>query len=123
MMLLLDWRYLTLGQFLIIHHSASDPNYCDRWYDAYNHNNEILYETCLKVWPAYLATVIKLDNARERIIHIMENEIPAVIPNYKLKPLEPEPATTTYPTTTGKYYETFTMPELRRKKEIHSRSH
>ena len=48
----------------------------------------------------------------------MKNEIPAVIPNYKLKPLEPEPATTTYPTTTGRYYETFTMPELKRKKRF-----
>ena len=96
----------------------NDPNYCDRWYDAYNDNNEILYETCLKVWPAYLATVIKLDNARERIIHIMENEIPAVVPNYKLKPLGPEPATTTYPTTTQRYFETVMMPELRRKKRF-----
>ena len=97
---------------------TTDPNYCERWYDSFVSDNEILYETCLKVWPAYLATVIKLDNARERIIHIMENEIPAVIPNYKLKPLEPEPATTTYPTTTERYFETVTMPELRRKKRF-----
>ena len=97
---------------------SNDPNYCDRWYDAFDHNNEILYETCLKVWPAYLATVIKLDSAKERIIHIMENEIPAVVPNYKLKPVEPEPATTAYPTTTQRYYETVVMPELRRKKRF-----
>ena len=48
----------------------------------------------------------------------MENEIPAVVPNYKLKPLEPEPATTTYPTTTERYFETVMMPELRRKKRF-----
>ena len=98
---------------------TTDPNYCDQWYDAFNTNNEILYETCLKVWPAYLATVTKLDHARERIAHVMEKEIPAVIPNYKLKPLEPEPSTTTaYSTTTERWYETFTMPELKRKKRF-----
>ena len=53
----------------------------------------------LKFWPAYLATVTKLDHARQRIVHIMEKEIPAVVPNYKLKPLEPE-ATTANPTIT-----------------------
>ena len=48
----------------------------------------------------------------------MEKEIPAVVPNYKLKPLEPEPATTTYPTTTERYFETVMMPELKRKKRF-----
>ena len=52
MMLLLDWRYLTLEQFLTIHHFTTDPNYCERWYDSFVSDNEILYETCLKIWPA-----------------------------------------------------------------------
>ena len=46
---------------------TTDPNYCAQWYDAFNSNNEILYETCLQVWPAYLATVTKLDHAREML--------------------------------------------------------
>ena len=46
---------------------TTDPNYCAQWYDSFVVNNEILHETCLKVWPAYLATVTKLDHARERI--------------------------------------------------------
>ena len=33
------------------------PHYCKQWEDAFNINNKILHETCLKVWPAYLATV------------------------------------------------------------------
>ena len=41
-----------------------------------------------------------------------------MVPNYKLKPLEPEPATTAYPTTTERYFETVMMPELRRKKRF-----
>ena len=53
---------------------TTDPNYCKRWYDSFTTNNEILHETCLKVWPAYLATVTKLDHARERIAHIMEKK-------------------------------------------------
>ena len=96
---------------------TTDPNYCKRWYDALTTNNEILYETCLKVWPAYLATVTKLDHGRERITHIMEKEIPAVVPNYKLKPLEPEPTTTpTYPTTTEKHIQAIVFPDTKRKK-------
>ena len=87
MMLLLDWRYLTLRTVSYYAPFTTDPNYCKRWYDAFTTNNEILHETCLKVWPAYLATVTKLDHARERITHMMEKEIPAVVPNYKLKPL------------------------------------
>ena len=67
---------------------TTDPLYCKQWDDVFNINNKILHETCTKVWPAYLATVTKLDHARERIAHIMEKEIPAVIPNFKLKPLE-----------------------------------
>ena len=57
-----------------------------------------MYETSTKVWPAYLATITKLDHSKERIKHIMEKEIPAVIPNFKPKPIEPEPTiTTAYP--------------------------
>ena len=97
---------------------TSDPNYCERWYDSFTTNNEISHETCLKVWPAYLATVTKLDHARERITNIMEKEIPAVVPNYKLKPLEPEPATTTYPTTTEKHIQTIAFPDTKRKKRF-----
>ena len=79
---------------------TTDPHYFTKWYDAFTTNNKILHETCFKVWPAYLATVTKLDHARERIAHIMEKEIAAVVPNFKLKPIEPEPTTTTaYPTT------------------------
>ena len=56
---------------------TTDPHYCKRWYDAFTTNNEILHETCLKVWPAYLATVTKLDHARGRITHIMEKRNPS----------------------------------------------
>ena len=98
---------------------TTDPHYCKRWYDAFTANNEILHETCLKIWPAYLATVTKLDHARERITHIMEKEIPAVVPNYKLKPIQPEPtATTAYPTTTKKHIQAIAFPDTRRKKRL-----
>ena len=97
---------------------TTDPNYCERWYDSFTVNNKILHETCLKVWPAKLVTVTKLDHARERIAHIMEKEIPDVVPNYKLKRLEPEPTTTTYPTTTEKHIQTIAFPYTRRKKRF-----
>ena len=118
---------LEISDFRTISYYApfiTDPHYCKQWEDAFNVNNKILHETCLKVWPAYLATVTKLDHARERIAYIMEKEIPAVVPNFRLKPLEPEPTSTTaYPTTTEKHIQTIAFPDTRRKKRytrIHS---
>ena len=55
----------------------------------------MLYETCTQVWPAYLATIKKLEHSKERIKHIMEKEIPAVVPNFELK--QYELTTTAYP--------------------------
>ena len=55
----------------------------------------MLYETCTQVWPAYLATINKLEHSKQRIKYIMEKEIPAVVPNSKLR--QHEPTTTTYP--------------------------
>ena len=75
---------------------STEPQYCKQWDDTYNINNKVLHETCTKVWPAYLATITKLDHARERINHIMAKEIPTLVPNFELKPIESEPTTTTY---------------------------
>ena len=61
---------------------STDPQYCRKWYNEFNVNTRVLHETCTKVWPAYLATITKLDHAKERIKHIMEKEIPAVVPNF-----------------------------------------
>ena len=82
----------------------------------------MLHETCTKVWPAYLVTVTKLDHAKERIKHIMEKEIPAVVPHVELKPLEHEPTTTTvYPKPTTKAYtetKSIAYTDTRRKKRF-----
>ena len=49
----------------------------------------------------------------------MEKEIPAVVPNFKLKPLKPEPTSTiAYPTTTEKHTQTIAFPDTRRKKRF-----
>ena len=50
----------------------------------------VLYQTCTQIWPVYLATIKKLEHSRERIKHIMEVEIPAVVPNFRVD------TTTTY---------------------------
>ena len=101
---------------------STDSQYCRKWDDAFNVNNKVLHETCTKVWPAYLATITKLDHARERIKHIMEKEIPAVVPNFELKPLESELATTTAnpEPRTKAYIETKSLsyPDTRRRKRF-----
>ena len=101
---------------------STDQQYCKKWDDTFNVNNRVLHETCTKVWPAYLATITKLDHARERIKHIMEKEIPAVVPNFELKPIEPEPTTTTaYPEPRTKAYietKSIAYPDTRRKKRF-----
>ena len=55
----------------------------------------MLYESCAQVWPAYLATISKLEHSKERIKLIMEKKIPAVVPNFRLRHYEP--TTTAYP--------------------------
>ena len=37
-----------------------------------------------------LVTIAKLDDSQERIKHIMEKEIPAVVPDFKLRPAPTE---------------------------------
>ena len=64
---------------------STNPQYCKRWYDEFVDNTRVLYETCTQVWPAYLATIKKLEHSRERIQHIMEVEISAVVPNFRLR--------------------------------------
>ena len=76
---------------------STDPQYCKKWYDGIDSvtNTKVLYETFTQVWPAYLATISKLDHSKERIKLIMEKEIPAVVPNFRLK--QHELTTTAYP--------------------------
>ena len=67
---------------------SRDPNYCHKWKTGIR--TKLLFQTCLKVWPTYINTISKLDNNQERIKHIMEKEIPAVIPDFKMRPITTE---------------------------------
>ena len=93
---------------------STDSQYCRKWYDQFNSNTKVLYETCTQVWPAYLATINKLEHSKERIKHIMEKEIPAVVPNFKLK--QHELTTTAYPEMESESY----VGIRSRKKRIHN---
>ena len=64
------------------------PNYCNKWNTGIR--TKLLFESCQKVWPAYINTITKLDNSQARIKHIMEKEIPAVVPDFKLRPAPTE---------------------------------
>ena len=63
---------------------SRDPKYCNKWNTGIR--TKLLFETYQKIWPAYIGTISKLDNSQERIKHIMEKEIPAVVPDFKLRP-------------------------------------
>ena len=63
---------------------SRDQNYCNKWNTCIR--TKLLFETCKKIWPTYLRTISKLDNSQERIKDIMEKEIPAVVPKFKLRP-------------------------------------
>ena len=65
------------------------------WYDEFNTNTKVLYETCTQVWQAYLDTINKLEHSKERIKHIIEKEIAAVVPNFRLR--QHELTTKAYP--------------------------
>ena len=67
---------------------SRDPKYCNKWNTGIR--TKLLFETCQKIWPAYIGTIAKLDNSQERIKHIMEKEIPAVVPDFKLRPAPTE---------------------------------
>ena len=54
---------------------SRDPKYCIKWNTGFR--TKLLFETCQKIWPAYIGTIAKLDNSQERIKHIMEKEIPS----------------------------------------------
>ena len=67
---------------------SRDPKYCNKWNTGIR--TKLLFETCQKIWPAYIGTIAKLDNSQERIKHIMEKEISAVVPDFKLRPASTE---------------------------------
>ena len=67
---------------------SRDPKYCHKWNTGIK--TKLLFETCQKIWPAYIGTIAKLDDSQERIRHIMEKEIPAVVPDFKLRPVPTE---------------------------------
>ena len=69
---------------------SRDPKYCNKWNTVIR--TKLLFETCQKIWPAYIGTIAKLDNSQKRIKHIMEKEIPAVVPDFKLRPAPTETA-------------------------------
>ena len=81
---------------------STSSQYCKRWYDEFVDNTRVLYETCTQIWTAYLATIRKLEHSRERIKHITEVEIPAVVPNFRLR--QYQTTTSTYPNIESETY-------------------
>ena len=82
---------LEIPDFRVIPHYqpfSRDPKYCNKWNTGIR--TKLLFETCQKILPAYIGAIGKLDNSQERIKHIMEKEIPAVVPDFKLRPAPTE---------------------------------
>ena len=74
-----------------------DRNFCEQWQGA--ESLKTLYYTCKNVWPAYTAATEKILDNRNRVFEIMEDEVSAVIPNFRLKKMGgPRLVSTSYPT-------------------------
>ena len=41
---------------------SRDPKYCNKWNTGIR--TKLLFETCQKIWPAYIGTIAKLDNSQ-----------------------------------------------------------
>ena len=73
------------------------PNYYTPTQDMYNsqfceENNkpetQVWYKTCTNVWPAVQTAIRKVHDLRYEIDQIYEEEFPAIIPNYKVGPIQ-----------------------------------
>ena len=73
------------------------PNYYIPAQDMYNsqfceENNkpatQVWYKTCTNVWPAVQTAIRKFHDLRYEIDQTYEKEFPAIIPNYKVGPIQ-----------------------------------
>ena len=73
------------------------PDYYTPAQDMYNYqfweeNNkpetQVWYKTCTNVWPAFQTAIRKVHDLRYEITPIYEEGFPAIIPNYKLGPIQ-----------------------------------
>ena len=49
---------------------------------------QVWYKTCTNVWPAVQTAITKVHDLRYEITQIYEEEFPAIIPNYKVGPIQ-----------------------------------
>ena len=73
------------------------PEYYTPGQDMYNSqfcegNNEpetqVWYKTCTNIWPAVQTAIRKVHDLRYDIKQIYQEELPAIIPNYKIGPMK-----------------------------------
>ena len=73
------------------------PDYYSPAQDIYSYqfceeNNkpetQVWYKTCTNVWPAVQTAIRKVHDLRYEITQIYEEEFPAIIPNYKVSPIQ-----------------------------------
>lgn len=63
-----------------------DRDFCDKFKDTLY--METLYATCHNVWPAYVHSIDKVNYYKKHVEHIVMDQLPAIIPGYKLEPFE-----------------------------------
>ena len=49
---------------------------------------QVWYKTCINVWPAVQTAIRKVHDLKYEIYQIYEEEFPAIIPNYKVGPIQ-----------------------------------
>ena len=63
---------------------------------------QVWYKTCTNVWPAVQTAIRKVHDLRCEIDQIYEEEFPAIIPNYKVGPIQEPHQLNKYPTVSRK---------------------
>ena len=68
-----------------------DPYYCEKYK---TNKTQVLYATCTNTWPAYLEAIDKMNLYRSHVHDVLEKQLPAIIPGFKIEDVEPIPVPT-----------------------------
>ena len=82
------WKIPDFRVIQYTNHSVETLTTVHKWNTGIR--TKLLFETFQKIWPAYIGTISKLDNSQEELNILWKKKIPAVVPDFKLRPAPTE---------------------------------